>query len=173
MSRRRHQTTEFVDPDLPITPMLDMSFQLLAFFIMSFKPMPTEGQMTVNLPPPQEGGAPIETIDITKDKPTKYIAKVHATARGQIASIALSEEGTADATGGKVYADVKPFFAECKRIVQHEKDEREKNPNRPLPKITLEIADPLLHAHVVSVFDAAVNAGFTDVTPVPLAEPKK
>ena len=127
--------------------------------------------MTVNLPPPG-GGAPIEPIDITKDKPTKYIAKVYATARGQIASIALSEEGTADATG-KVYADVKPFFEECKRIVRHEKEEREKNPNRPPPKLTLEIADPLLHAHVVSVFDAAVNAGFNDVTPVPLAQPKK
>ena len=29
---RRRQGTDFVEPDLPITPMLDMSFQLLAFF---------------------------------------------------------------------------------------------------------------------------------------------
>ena len=35
---RRRQGTDFVEPDLPITPMLDMSFQLLAFFIMTFKP---------------------------------------------------------------------------------------------------------------------------------------
>ena len=35
---RRRTGTDHVDPDLPITPMLDMSFQLLAFFIMTFKP---------------------------------------------------------------------------------------------------------------------------------------
>ncbi len=29
---------------MPITPMLDMSFQLLSFFILTFRPMPTEGQ---------------------------------------------------------------------------------------------------------------------------------
>jgi biopolymer transport protein ExbD len=31
---RRRKPIPLVDPDLPITPMLDMSFQLLAFFIM-------------------------------------------------------------------------------------------------------------------------------------------
>ena len=35
---------------LPITPMLDMSFQLLSFFILTFHPMPTEGQLSINLP---------------------------------------------------------------------------------------------------------------------------
>ena len=30
--------------------MLDMSFQLLSFFILTFHPMPTEGQLSINLP---------------------------------------------------------------------------------------------------------------------------
>lgn len=33
--------------------MLDMAFQLLAFFIMTFKPAPIEGQINLKLPPPQ------------------------------------------------------------------------------------------------------------------------
>ena len=49
--------TDFVEPDLPITPMLDMSFQLLAFFIMTFKVAPTEGQIMLTLPK-EDGGGP-------------------------------------------------------------------------------------------------------------------
>src|SRR5262249_28065399 len=42
--------TDHVDPDLPITPMLDMAFQLMAFFLITFRPMPVEGQMALALP---------------------------------------------------------------------------------------------------------------------------
>ena len=33
--------------------MLDMAFQLLTFFILTFKPAPVEGQISLRLPPPQ------------------------------------------------------------------------------------------------------------------------
>ncbi len=52
MSRRRH--VEAVgDVDLPITPMLDMAFQLLTFFIFTFHPSAVEGQMALTLPTEQ------------------------------------------------------------------------------------------------------------------------
>ena len=35
---------------LPITPMLDMAFQLLFFFIMNFNPADLEGQLDMSLP---------------------------------------------------------------------------------------------------------------------------
>ena len=38
---------------MPITPMLDMAFQLLTFFILTYHPMPSEGQFLMNLLPPQ------------------------------------------------------------------------------------------------------------------------
>jgi len=38
------------DVALPITPMLDMAFQLLFFFIMTFNPADLEGQMDLSLP---------------------------------------------------------------------------------------------------------------------------
>jgi biopolymer transport protein ExbD len=37
--------------DIPITPMLDMAFQLLTFFILTYRPAPTEGQFAMNLLP--------------------------------------------------------------------------------------------------------------------------
>jgi biopolymer transport protein ExbD len=36
---------------IPITPMLDMAFQLLTFFILTYRPAPTEVQFGMNLLP--------------------------------------------------------------------------------------------------------------------------
>src|SRR6516225_5844763 len=47
--RKRPQTEEVT---LNLAAMLDMAFQLLAFFILTFKPNPVEGQINLNLPPP-------------------------------------------------------------------------------------------------------------------------
>ena len=37
--------------DIPITPMLDMAFQLLTFFVLTYHAAPTEGQFSMNLMP--------------------------------------------------------------------------------------------------------------------------
>jgi len=39
--------------EIPIVPMLDMAFQLLTFFILTYRPAPTEGQFSMNLLPAQ------------------------------------------------------------------------------------------------------------------------
>ena len=39
--------------ELNLAAMLDMAFQLLTFFILTFKPAPVEGQIDLRMPPPQ------------------------------------------------------------------------------------------------------------------------
>ena len=39
--------------ELNVTAMLDMAFQLLAFFVLTFKPPPGEDQIYLKLPPAQ------------------------------------------------------------------------------------------------------------------------
>jgi biopolymer transport protein ExbD len=39
--------------ELNLAAMLDMAFQLLTFFILTFKPAPVEGQIDVKMPPPK------------------------------------------------------------------------------------------------------------------------
>jgi biopolymer transport protein ExbD len=48
---KKHRSTE--DVTLNVTAMLDMAFQLLAFFILTFRPPPGEAQIYLKLPPPQ------------------------------------------------------------------------------------------------------------------------
>lgn len=40
--------------DVPITPMLDMTFQLLFFFVLNYNPSAMEGQMDLSLPTPKD-----------------------------------------------------------------------------------------------------------------------
>src|SRR5262245_39708569 len=51
MRRRRRRNQAEVE--LNLAAMLDMAFPLLTFFIVTFKPCPIEGQVTLRLPPPQ------------------------------------------------------------------------------------------------------------------------
>src|SRR5262245_32228724 len=41
------------DVELNVTAMLDMAFQLLTFFILTFRPAPVEGQVLLRMPLPQ------------------------------------------------------------------------------------------------------------------------
>jgi len=47
--RRRKQS----EVELNLAAMLDMAFQLLTFFILTFRPAPIEGQVLLRMPPPQ------------------------------------------------------------------------------------------------------------------------
>jgi biopolymer transport protein ExbD len=51
MRRRKKRKQEEVE--LNLAAMLDMAFQLLTFFILTFRPAPVEGQVLLRMPPPQ------------------------------------------------------------------------------------------------------------------------
>ncbi len=50
MRRKRRRRTQS-EVELNMASMLDMAFQLLAFFILTFRPAPIEGQLSLHLPP--------------------------------------------------------------------------------------------------------------------------
>jgi hypothetical protein len=51
--RRKKKHRSQGDVELNLAAMLDMAFQLLTFFILTFKPAPVEGQVLLRMPPPQ------------------------------------------------------------------------------------------------------------------------
>ncbi|MGA2702948.1 MAG: biopolymer transporter ExbD [Isosphaeraceae bacterium] len=51
--RRHKRKHKVAGPNVPIAPMLDMAFQLLTFFVLTYHPAPQEGQFVMSLLPPQ------------------------------------------------------------------------------------------------------------------------
>ena len=81
-----------MDINVPIVPMLDMSFQLLSFFILTFHPMPQEGQLSINLPKLDATDKPPEQVDPTipdENKKDEYTIFLNASADGGLANISL------------------------------------------------------------------------------------
>jgi biopolymer transport protein ExbD len=163
---RKRQSTDFVEPDLPITPMLDMSFQLLAFFIMTFKPAPTEGQIALTLPK-EEGGTNIAIPSPTdENKPRHYIVRVAAADNGTIEQMTLVDADAADQAGKKLGPSVQNYHAELSALSKQLETEKKTG------KVTLELGEKLVQEYVVQLVDQGIRAGFNDISPVPI-DPRK
>jgi biopolymer transport protein ExbD len=155
--------TDRVDPDLPITPMLDMSFQLLAFFIVTFKPAPTEGQIALALPHEEPSPPPAAWFrkDEAPDKPRDYVVRATATESGALAKLTLVEENSPAPPrdlGANVTVFREELFAVAAKLAREQKTGR----------LTLELDEKLRQAFVVQLLDTGVRAGFSDISPVPI-----
>ncbi len=69
--------------DVPMTPMIDIVFQLLVFFIMTFKIVAMEGDFNINMPQAAQG-APSSNLQL----PLKL--KLRAGPNGALQSVALN-----------------------------------------------------------------------------------
>ena len=161
MPRRRHHrrdVEEHVEITLPITPMLDMSFQLLSFFILTFHPpSAAEGQMDIFLPAmgAAKAKAP-EQVDpfAQSDKDPEGEAQVTVvieSAAGLIDKLTLREKEKNTPVG-----DVKALKVELDKIYQQLGPEHSAN-------IKVEADSKLKYAFLVEVMDACLQAKFKSV----------
>lgn len=157
-SRHRRQGTEATQPDLPITPMLDMSFQLMAFFILTFRPMPSEAQLPLSLPK-EEGGKQATALPdpLSPEDDEELTVQVFSADNGTpLELFAAPKTGTVSL--GKDTAALVPYL-------------KEKAAGRPkAPKLRLEIADRLNYQYVIKLMDEARRAGYERVSPTLLSK---
>ncbi len=104
MRRHKRRKRNQGDVELNLAAMLDMAFQLLTFFILTFRPSPVEGQVDLRLPPPQ----PVTNInagqqagaDETNPNPIQglnsLVITVMGNANGGIEAIALGENSVSN-----------------------------------------------------------------------------
>ena len=99
MRRRRKKIKSAESVELNLAAMLDMAFQLLTFFILTFRPAPVEGQVMLKLPPPERVVTKVEGqkagSDAANNNPVagleSLVVTVLGTSAGDIAQIAIGE----------------------------------------------------------------------------------
>jgi biopolymer transport protein ExbD len=110
VKRMKHQEVE-----VQVTPMLDMAFQLLSFFILTYRPLPTEGQFSMNLLP----SAP--SVDMAKNEATEVTetSDMPALLRTLNVQVKANLDGTLSemAIGENTFTTLEELKARLKEIV--------------------------------------------------------
>jgi biopolymer transport protein ExbD len=158
---RKRKEEPPVDITLPITPMLDMSFQLLSFFILTFRPIPTEGQLAINLPRLDATTKPETDVPLPEEpKKDEYKLTVHAGAGGEITNMSL--------VGPTVTKESIKSFQELQ--------EQLKGIPKPAGRgaeavsITIEAAPDLIYSRLIDIMDLCKKAGYESVNLMPLGK---
>lgn len=161
----RRKTEAGPEPNLPITPMLDMAFQLLAFFVMTYHPSDLEGQMDLSLPSEKITQAK-DKEDIKPDaapdkKPIDLPANLTVMVRtqqdgvnnGRISALTLQDDA-----GPQPIDNLEKLAAELKK--RQGSVENKEN-------IKIQADGKLKWDAVIQVMDVCQQAGFKNISFVP------
>jgi biopolymer transport protein ExbD len=157
MARRQRPGDRPVDVTLPITPMLDMSFQLLAFFVMTFQSANAlEGQLDMYLP---KAGNPQakrpDQVDLSKDSDADLdqqadLAVVVSSQRGDVEGLAIREK--TKTTPVENVKALKPALVKLRTELGGTQT-----------AIKIEADSHLKYARLIDVMDACLGAGYRSV----------
>lgn len=178
-----------------ITPFLDMAFQILSFFIMTYHPSALEGHIPGSLVPPENVAkkskdSNVNQMDLNQSVPEDLLneelnqaiqVKVKALGKGQtdekdktrregqLTQILLKQP--TDATY-QVVADTDNEIKEAVKLLEKQLKQVQ---GADKGNIKIEGDGELRQAYVMMVYDACKKAGFTKIhfVPPPLSRPEK
>ena len=150
---------------LPITPMLDMTFQLLFFFITSFNPADQEGQIDMALPASGPGLGQVNPADAPVEFPGELTVKVRTQHDG-INDGEISALLVRDLEGAET-----PIEDGLTGLANYLATRRAQTKNRDAVKV--EADGSLRVRHLAKVLDACRKAGFENVGLVAPADPRR
>ena len=137
----KRQKTE--DVEIPITPMLDMAFQLLCFFVLTYNPAPSEGQFSMNLLPEQ----PAVSMDAPATDAKADTSELPAGLKTLPVILRANDDGSLGeiTLGENKVADLKALATEVKETFN--------NPTLPFDQTVLRTDPGLKWAEVVKVIN--------------------
>jgi biopolymer transport protein ExbD len=169
--RKKRKAEKPLETDINrvVTPMLDMTFQLLFYFVINFKPPIAEGQIDLSLPKEEEGKplqAPEDKLD--QDKADEYRITAHA--------IPGAKSGEIDYIEFKV-KDLKPdtfsgarMYDDLKKAIQAIPKPAEGSKAKP-PVLKIESDNRLKYSELLRLMNLCRENGFKEVGVLPI--PKK
>jgi biopolymer transport protein ExbD len=146
MPRRRRRNLS--DVELNLAAMLDMAFQLLTFFILTFKPAPVEGEVALKLPPPkpvtvikdgQTAGADLSNINPVAGVNTLTLS-VFASRSGAIESLAIGEAPVGNV--GQLETRLKTVLSD---------------PGNPFDQVIIQVGSDLRYDELMRVIDVCTK----------------
>lgn len=149
MIRRKHKRQPLDGVQINLAAMLDMAFQLLAFFILTFKPQTIEQMIALHLPPPKD--VRTEAANTKKPDPNDPVVESLTTLR---ITVGAQPNGTL----GSVSLEGAPFpnlamFGDRLKGLLNAKD-------NPFEQIIMEVAPELKHEEMMKVVDVCLNQKF-------------
>lgn len=179
-SRHNDPGSMGVNLGLIVTPMLDMSFQILSFFIMTYHPSALEAHVNGKLVPPskplihgKEKNVPTEDLISEQDPDLEATLQVFVKAipkggmertrtDGQPAQIYVKRPE--DVEMGPPIADTdEPLDVSLKKLKSHLKGVLAGAPPAMKGNIRLECQGDMKHGYVMEIYDICKGAGFQNV----------
>jgi biopolymer transport protein ExbD len=145
--------------EVPITPMLDMAFQLLTFFILTYHPMPSEVQFVMNLMP----AAPATDINAKPPEAAAANPDVPAALKTLPTTLRAGEGG---ALGRVTLGDNDVDVQGGLKTLKTELDAYFKNPDLPFDQTLIKVDPDLKYAALMEVIDVFSRA-FADAKKEP------
>jgi biopolymer transport protein ExbD len=154
MGRRRLKRHNPAEVELNLAAMLDMAFQLLAFFALTFRPPPAEAQISLRLPPPQpvvgaktgeEAGEDLNSKNVLKNLNTLTISVFADPSSGVIASLGVGESQIANLPA--LEKRLKEVFAD---------------PGNPFDQVIIQVSDSCRYEELMKVIDICTRQRLPD-----------
>ena len=168
--RHPHRTAFGVNLGLIITPMLDMSFQILAYFVMTYHPSALEAQVPVGLAEARPAGKPNDPLVVPAPGPDEIadtvsvIVKVGDAATGKPQKLLVkrvTEPVPQQIAGAEV------TWEHALRTLERELRRLRKDADGENAQIRIEADGDLLQQYVMEVYDVCKSAGFNKIAFVP------
>jgi len=182
---QRRKTDPDIPVALPIVPMLDLSFQILFFFMITFNPSKAEGKMSLNLPASGQAKAKDQqSVDVSKtsdtdlEVPADFVVLVRSYPDSVSLSIRSGEKvEPVDTIRGLEGLEEKErreellkllakLEAELKKKLDAKKAEEEKKPENErqlIDNVKIEANGQTKYERLVAVMDACIRAGYSQV----------
>ena len=158
----RRKADPVLEVELPITPMLDLAFQVLLFFILTYHPSQLEGQMDLTLPDAAQAKAadPKDVKpemsapgDLELPSEITVIVKTHHDGRGEgkVSQILVQERQSPEGKDIPNQQALRRYLEEARSGLTNQND------------IKIQAESGLKYAYVMEIMDMCTLAGFTNV----------